>query len=77
MPKISPMSLSAFTGQIKRAAGNSGKMGLGLAICKALVNAQGGKITAESAGEGPGDDHGHFHGSRAGEGRITFTRVMI
>jgi signal transduction histidine kinase len=31
---------------------NSGKMGL--AICKALVQAQGGTITAESAGKGMG-----------------------
>lgn len=29
---------------------NSGKMGLGLAICKALVSAQGGEITAQSPG---------------------------
>jgi two-component system, OmpR family, sensor histidine kinase BaeS len=34
--------------------GSSGKMGLGLAICKALVTAQGGTITAESAGKGRG-----------------------
>ncbi len=33
---------------------NSGKMGLGLAICKALVTAQGGSIIAESAGKGQG-----------------------
>lgn len=33
---------------------NSGKMGLGLAICKALVSAQGGSITAESAGKDQG-----------------------
>lgn len=33
---------------------NSGKMGLGLAICKALVEAQGGSIFAESAGKGQG-----------------------
>lgn len=32
----------------------AGKMGLGLAICKALVNAQGGVISAESAGKGQG-----------------------
>ncbi|HEY9075540.1 MAG TPA: HAMP domain-containing sensor histidine kinase [Anaerolineaceae bacterium] len=31
-----------------------GKMGLGLAICKALVTAQGGWITAESPGKGKG-----------------------
>lgn len=34
--------------------GNTGKMGLGLAICKALVTAQGGKISAESAGKHQG-----------------------
>lgn len=34
--------------------GNAGKMGLGLAICKALVQAQGGSISAESAGAGQG-----------------------
>jgi signal transduction histidine kinase len=34
--------------------GNSGKMGLGLAICKALVVAQQGEIAAESAGKDQG-----------------------
>lgn len=34
--------------------GNTGKMGLGLAICKALVQAQGGSIRAESPGAGQG-----------------------
>lgn len=33
---------------------NSGKMGLGLAICRALVVAQGGEIYAESNGKGQG-----------------------
>jgi K+-sensing histidine kinase KdpD len=33
---------------------NSGKMGLGLAICKALVVAQGGTISAQSAGKEQG-----------------------
>jgi signal transduction histidine kinase len=33
---------------------NSGKMGLGLAICKALVTAQGGEIIAKSEGRGLG-----------------------
>ena len=33
---------------------NSGKMGLGLAICKALVLAQGGTIAAQSEGRGKG-----------------------
>ncbi len=41
--------------QAEKARGsNSGKMGLGLAICKALVIAQGGIISAESAGKGQG-----------------------
>ncbi len=41
--------------QVDKARGaNSGKMGLGLAICKALVAAQDGTITAESAGKGQG-----------------------
>jgi signal transduction histidine kinase len=34
--------------------GNSGNLGLGLAICKALVTAQGGTILADSAGKGQG-----------------------
>jgi two-component system OmpR family sensor kinase/two-component system sensor histidine kinase BaeS len=33
---------------------NSGKLGLGLAICKALVTAQGGVISAVSNGKGQG-----------------------
>ena len=33
---------------------NSGKMGLGLAICEALVTAQGGEIIAKSEGRGKG-----------------------
>jgi signal transduction histidine kinase len=38
----------------KSRGANSGKMGLGLAICKALVTAQGGTIFAESAGKDKG-----------------------
>jgi len=38
----------------KARGANTGKMGLGLAICKALVTAQGGRIAAESAGRGMG-----------------------
>ncbi len=37
-----------------KARGASGKMGLGLAICKALIHAQGGQIRAESEGAGKG-----------------------
>ncbi|MCE1253111.1 MAG: ATP-binding protein [Anaerolineae bacterium] len=33
---------------------STGKMGLGLSICKALVTAQGGQITAQSAGKDQG-----------------------
>jgi signal transduction histidine kinase len=33
---------------------SSGKMGMGLAICKALVEAQGGTITVASVGKGHG-----------------------
>jgi signal transduction histidine kinase len=36
------------------AVAGSSNMGLGLAICKALVTAQGGEISAESAGIGQG-----------------------
>ncbi len=37
-----------------KARGGKGNLGLGLAICKALVTAQGGAIAAESAGKGQG-----------------------
>lgn len=46
-----PYVFDRFYRADKAREGNSGKMGLGLAICKALVNAQGGKISAESAGK--------------------------
>lgn len=49
-----PYVFDRFYRADKARGGNSGKMGLGLAICKALVVAQGGSITAESAGKGHG-----------------------
>ena len=49
-----PYVFERFFRSDKARAGNTGKMGLGLAICKALVQAQGGTITAESAGTGQG-----------------------
>ncbi len=49
-----PYVFDRFYRADKARAGNSGKMGLGLAICKALVTAQGGTIAAESTGKGQG-----------------------
>jgi signal transduction histidine kinase len=49
-----PYVFDRFYQADKARGANSGKMGLGLAICKALVVAQGGTITAESAGKGQG-----------------------
>lgn len=49
-----PYVFDRFYRADKARGGNSGKMGLGLAICKALVVAQGGSIAAESAGKGYG-----------------------
>jgi signal transduction histidine kinase len=49
-----PFIFDRFYRVDKARGGNSGKMGLGLAICKALVQAQGGTIKAESAGKGQG-----------------------
>ncbi|NPV55069.1 MAG: HAMP domain-containing protein [Anaerolineae bacterium] len=55
---IDPEDLPYVFDRFYRADGargtNSGKMGLGLAICKALVMAQGGLIAAESSGKGQG-----------------------
>jgi signal transduction histidine kinase len=49
-----PYVFDRFYRADKNRTGNSGKMGLGLAICKALVTAQGGTIAAESAGKNLG-----------------------
>ena len=49
-----PYVFDRFYRADKSRGANSGKMGLGLAICKALVNAQGGQIRAESPGRGQG-----------------------
>lgn len=49
-----PYVFERFYRADKARAGNSGKMGLGLAICKALVITQGGQITAQSAGKNQG-----------------------
>jgi len=49
-----PYVFDRFYRADKTRGGSSGKMGLGLAICKALVTAQGGTITAQSAGKGQG-----------------------
>ncbi len=49
-----PYVFDRFYRADKSRGANSGKMGLGLAICKALVNTQGGEISAESAGANTG-----------------------
>lgn len=49
-----PYVFDRFYQADKARGANTGKMGLGLAICKALITAQGGRIAAESAGRGMG-----------------------
>lgn len=49
-----PYVFDRFFRADKSRDGNTGKMGLGLAICKALVTAQGGTITAISDGKNQG-----------------------
>jgi len=49
-----PFVFDRFYRADKTRGASSGKMGLGLAICKALVTAQGGSIAAQSAGKDQG-----------------------
>jgi signal transduction histidine kinase len=53
-PDDLPYVFDRFYRADKARNGSSGKMGLGLAICKALIKAQGGTITVESEGKGRG-----------------------
>ena len=53
-PEDLPYVFDRFYRADKARDGSAGRMGLGLAICKALVIAQGGTIRAESEGRGQG-----------------------
>ncbi|NMC54576.1 MAG: two-component sensor histidine kinase, partial [Chloroflexi bacterium] len=53
-PEDLPFVFDRFYRADKARSAQAGKMGLGLAICKALVSAQGGTISAESGGAGQG-----------------------
>lgn len=53
-PEDLPYVFDRFYRADKARTTNVGKMGLGLAICKALVTAQGGEISVDSAGKGQG-----------------------
>lgn len=55
-PEDLPYVFDRFYRADKSREGNSGKLGLGLTICKALVNDQGGTIMVKSAGKGQGTD---------------------
>jgi hypothetical protein len=47
---------------LKDIYGNAGKMEIGLAICKAFVNAQGGEICDHSGDWAKGTDKEHIRG---------------
>lgn len=53
-PEDLPYVFDRFYRADKNRTSNAGKMGLGLAICRALVEAQGGSITVESGGNQTG-----------------------
>ena len=53
-PEDLPYVFERFYRADKARGATAGKMGLGLAICKALVTAQGGSIAVELAGKGMG-----------------------
>lgn len=53
-PEDLPYVFERFYQADKSRGVNTGKMGLGLAICKALVTVQGGVISAKSAGKDQG-----------------------
>ncbi len=58
-PEILPHVFDAFQQGDARITRKFGGLGLGLAICRGVVEAHGGTIAAESPGPGPGDDFPH------------------